>query len=1057
ITTIDSYCRSLATGLGPESGIADTAQTLEDPQPIYRQAILDVIDMFLENAGEISDALEILLSHQDNQIPRVIDLLMPLLANRDQWLQIIYHAHGTDARVLLETFLAETISDTLERAAEAIQPVASDLLIAADYAGTNLRNEKGSDHPLSQLAGLNQLPAQSADSINGWPALARLLLTDKDEWRKPRGVDKRLGFPATKDETAKQQKARFGELLATCEELPALLDALRDVRYLPASNYPDAQWQVLESLTTLLPVLAAHLKTLFQEQNCCDFPEVAIAALNALGDEDAPTDLALRLDYRIGHILVDEFQDTSTLQFRLLEGMTRGWQENDGRTLFVVGDGMQSLYGFRNANVGLFLKARQQPVGNIRLEPLDLCTNFRSRPDIVEWANAVFRESFPQQDSIDRGAVRYAQATAASTSPLQGEAVSIDGFLDDGDNSAQAEKVADIVSRAKRENPDEVIAILVRGRGHLQSILPALKAAGLSWQATDIEPLSSQMPVIDLMSLTRALINPADRIAWLAVLRAPWAGLDLKDLHRLANGTTDTQSAHGQYPPLLSRLARHGEIKELSEAGQKILARVAPVLNRAWQQRQRKSLRSSVEGIWRQLGGDRLLDPQQLESCAAYLNLLETRERSATLEDWQAFETAVEKLFAAQDPDGDPNLKIMTVHKAKGLEFDRVIVPDINRKPPSGNRPLLLWRERNSLHSAGLEDSTQLIISPLEATGEQRDQTYLHLKREQKLKECHETARVMYVAATRAKKKLHLLFGAKSGETLTPTAGSLMDAIWPWLSSHMGSSDNSGTIHQDNLCTINLHLSGSQDVEASENPAAVVAPQITTLNRLPPDFRLQDDQKVVPLLSATGQTDNDTADRDDDASNSDATAIGTLVHRVLRRITLEGIDTWNDEKIARQSPFWRQQLFALDCSETDQALTIVKQAIKTALEDKQHHWLFDHNWPESRCEYSLGYRDRNPAMENLSRLSVIDRSFVRPDENGQPALWIVDYKISTPGDDEELESFLNRHTQLYRGQLQHYGALLRQQASEAGNTDLPQIHCLYFPLISHLEVIATDL
>ncbi len=106
---------------------------------------------------------------------------------------------------------------------------------------------------------------------------------------------------------------------------------------------------------------------------------------------DAPEDLALALGQRIRHILVDEFQDTSYTQFELLEKLTAGWEPGDGRTLFLVGDPMQSIYRFRQADVSLFLKARLEGIGAIRLEPLTLSVNFRSRPEIVEWVNRTFR------------------------------------------------------------------------------------------------------------------------------------------------------------------------------------------------------------------------------------------------------------------------------------------------------------------------------------------------------------------------------------------------------------------------------------------------------------------------------------------------------------------------------------------------------------------------------------------------------------------------------------------------------------------------------------------
>lgn len=95
-------------------------------------------------------------------------------------------------------------------------------------------------------------------------------------------------------------------------------------------------------------------------KNEVDFTTISQQALSALGDAENPTDLALYLDNTLHHILVDEFQDTSITQFELLTKLVHGWQQGDGKTLFIVGDPMQSIYRFRQAEVGLFLRLKSK-------------------------------------------------------------------------------------------------------------------------------------------------------------------------------------------------------------------------------------------------------------------------------------------------------------------------------------------------------------------------------------------------------------------------------------------------------------------------------------------------------------------------------------------------------------------------------------------------------------------------------------------------------------------------------------------------------------------------
>ncbi len=151
---------------------------------------------------------------------------------------------------------------------------------------------------------------------------------------------------------------------ARCGEVPGFCEALHAVRTLPPPRYADAAWAFVEATLALLPTLALHLQLAFARAGETDFSEASLRALQALGDADAPGDLLLAADLRIAHILVDEFQDTSLMQLDLVGKLTSGWSEGDGRTLFAVGDPMQSIYRFREAEVRNFLDGARRRVAS---------------------------------------------------------------------------------------------------------------------------------------------------------------------------------------------------------------------------------------------------------------------------------------------------------------------------------------------------------------------------------------------------------------------------------------------------------------------------------------------------------------------------------------------------------------------------------------------------------------------------------------------------------------------------------------------------------------------
>ena len=1021
VQTIDSLCRAITKQLPLASGIGAQPDTLEDAEQAYRLAVRELFKL-LEQESPLRDDLTRLLRHLDNNLQTVENLLISLLAKREQWLGVLMQARHEDARAYLEQVLRDVICEQLDLVEAALLIHSSELCSIADRAATNLQEEGDRKNRIHELLGINGLPDTEPESLNQWLALVDLLLTNGGTFRAR--LTKAEGFPAGKENA--ELKNRFSELIAAITDTaPEAEQLLQELRSLPSPNYAEHQWQLLDSLTSILPTLVAQLTLVFKQQSATDYTAISQAALLALGDEDAPTDLALQLDYRIRHILVDEFQDTASPQLELLKKLTSGWQAGDGRTLFIVGDGMQSCYGFRNANVGLFLDARQQGIGSVDLTALDLRVNFRSQAGVVNWVNDIFQHAFPAHDDISRGAVSYSPSVAFKPA-IGGDAVtfyactySSEHNSDDDEPSSrvqaqqqEAATVVELVQQAREDNPNGSVAILVRTRNHLARILPALTAAGLHYQATEIDRLASRMAIMDLLSLTRALLNPADRIAWLSVLRAPWCGLDNSDLHCIATADlaeNNPRINETAFAVIWRQLELHEQISNLSENGKIILARVVPILAQALQERYRKPLRQWIEGIWFALGGPAtLLDENDRDNINSFFVLLDKHQQGGSIRDWQAFNNAIERLFAAPRADADPKLQVMTIHKSKGLEFDTVIIPGLDRSARKDDKQLLLWQERINHHG-----EKQLLLGSLAATGKEEDGLYTFMRREADKQQAFEATRLLYVGCTRAIKRLHLIacINTKEDELIAPAKVSLLHSIWPCV--------------KDNALLVNSnHTTTHNDSFANEN----AKPGLQHIVRLPTNWQAPALSDVTLLKVYRGhefsmsESDNPLNIPEVETTSARlARHTGTVIHNALQAIVENKLVTHNscitaDSFINQQHNFWKIQLQQLGWGgdNLNRALQKIATAISNTLNSEQGRWLLNSEHEQSACELSLMQKEKQDVREH-----IIDRTFI-----ADGIRWIVDYKSSELEGGEPEAAFIAREMETYKAQLLRYQKLL---------------------------------
>lgn len=1029
ITTLDALCANLARQMpflsrfGAQPGVADDAEAHYATAARRTLAMLEADDDATADAEVVAAAL----AFMDNHAGRLERLLIAMLGRRDQWLQ---HAarinHGGEAlRAEIEAGFALLTGRALQTAAERLDARwQTRLLPLARFAAGN------GVAALAPLLDRSEPARAEAADLPAWRALASLLLTSSGSLRQK--LDKRCGFPADKE--AKPHKEAMSELLAELANVSGLPEALAAVAELPAPYFSPAEWSTVAGFARLLQLAAGQLWLVFQEAGEVDFIEIAARAGLALGDDEAPTDLAQALDYRIQHLLVDEFQDTSPGQVELIGRLMRGWQPGDGRTLFVVGDPMQSIYRFRKAEVGLFLRVRERGIGDVALEHLRLFRNNRSYPGIVDWVNRAFPSIFPAQDAPETGAVCYAPS-AATRPPEASSGVQVHPVFADADDAAgdEARIVLDLILQARAQQragePQERVAVLVRARSHLAALVGEIRrsAPELRFSAVEIEGLAERQHIEDLLTLYRALSHRADRIHWLALLRGPCCGLTLADLLALAGG--DKQRTVWQLMHAEERLAA------LSDDGRARLLSVRAVLAQALAERGRMPPRRWLEGTWVLLGGPRALaSPEEMADVAAFFQLVDQLSADGRLAaDELAARTA--ELYAPPDPLAGEAVQMMTIHKSKGLEFETVIVPGLHRDTGMHESSLLLWDQ-----VADADGREHLLVAPLRSKvassedgedGESGDGTSLYdlLRRVENERSAHEDERLLYVAATRAIRQLHLVGVAKpdsgADDGLKPPAsGTLLRLLWPGLAQPVFAA-----------------ALAARGEAAEVTAAAAELPPAPPLRRLravgpPPELAvplppIDADNPPLVALSATGVA--------LDAS------VGTLVHRCLELIARQGLAQWPPERLPGLLAGWQRWLRGLGHSAEEAAsgATEALAALQRTLRSETGRWLLaDH--AEAGCEQawsSFAAAADGPAGDAHTVNHVIDRVFV-----ADGVRWIIDYKTVRLAADEDEAGALRRRAEGFRPQLARYAALF------AGDPR-PLKMAIWFALQGHLQVL----
>ena len=976
IDTLDALNVWLAHRLPAAAGGIAAARIVENAREHYEHAAHRLLQG-LGDASPAAGALQKVLEYSDSSVERMVARFADLLSTRDQWLDHLIAGDEPEFRANTEQALRHAMDEDIGVAADLLSDANLEQLVPLlRHAAAHARNSAEIFLPWRDLA---TMPAPTHAHLKAWKALPELLLTRQGMWRKQLGA---IGFSRQFTE----QGGRLEELIAQLAESEDLRLALVGLRSLPEALPGPVWWEGMSALRLSLRHLVAELRLAFAERNTADFVELALAAHRALGSAEQPSDLLLALDRRIQHILVDEFQDTSRAQIRLLELLTAGWERGDGRSLFLVGDPMQSIYRFRNADMSLFLRTKHLGIGDLRCETLDLAQNFRSSPALIDWVNGTFSRVFPPTDDVQAGAARFCPCVAARA-PSVDQKVQVHA-LRGTDPEAETRLVAQIVAAERAQSASRSVAILVQSRSHLIGLQAQLRSLGLDAHAVQIEAPNQHQITHDLIGLTRALTHFGDRIAWLGMLRAPWCGLNWRDLHALCRDDADSAVW------TLMNDARRVAI--LSEDGRGRLERTREALRLAFHTRSEQSLSRWVQRTWRTLDGPRcVIEPKDIEHAEQFFRILPAAVARGDLDDPARLEELFDDPAASKDRPRESGIEIMSIHRAKGLEFDTVVLLGLGREPPSHGSRALYWHER--LHDDG---GASALLAPSLADSGELDAVTRWLRGIEQRKDHAERARLLYVAATRARERLHLVGQLAAGKS-RPPARSLLACLWPQVSAAFEAAEPTGTTVHTGVDTIEPKLTRlvNPDHEVSELPPEPVE----TLHR--------------PHFEWAGQT---------------ALQVGVVVHRWLQTIAREGVENWNGARIRAEAGRYQAELrlLGVEIDELAGASERVVRALQAVLEDATGQWLLARHG-EAGSELPI-MRVRDERIESVR----LDRTFV--DDAG--TRWIIDFKTSSH-EGGSTEAFLDSEVQRYREQLERYAGVMSA-------VDKRPIRVgLYFPLL----------
>lgn len=533
-------------------------------------------------------------------------------------------------------------------------------------------------------------------------------------------------------------------------------DAIRAwAQGLPCEDVSDEGVFPSAKLSFHLHQLARRMTKAYQDakraRNVVDFSDMIDLALRMLHDN---VDLRGRVAHSIDHLLVDEFQDTDPLQYKMVRILK---QANPNLQLFLVGDAKQSIYGFRGADVTLFQDAARE-CREIRLD-----RNYRSAPEVIDFVNAVCAEApllgaveasyAPMQAHRDLAGQCRVEALVAE---VPDDPKAKREQLQEREAELIARRIAEICGKHGEGRPFSDVAILFRSTRAMYLYERALRDVGVPYQVVAGEGYYDRQEVIDVVNLLRVVLDPLDESALIGLLRSPACGLSDEALAAMAHAGGIAQTFAGSEIPdgLREAAALEAARALVADLRARRHAPLAEFIRYAID-------RSNLEAIalTLHLGLQRASNIRKIAELADdFSHVGAPRLRPFVRYLLEVGARQIREGEAALQSDSSDAVTLMSVHKSKGLEFPVVVVADMGRDYTRNRTDPVLFDARAGLVVRAKGDDGELLEAPLASLIQRRD----------KQLGADEEERLLYVAMTRARDRL-ILAGSPPKDKQTTT------------------------------------------------------------------------------------------------------------------------------------------------------------------------------------------------------------------------------------------------------------------------------------------------